>query len=131
MILFTSVTKRTFAKGSLIYLSLTIFLAIFNYIYEQFSYGESSVYMRLVFLIPLMAAIFYLVSGFRELWVKNRLSLLLFNSGVATSISGCLIKGIIEISGRSTVMEVPYWYATLAFFGLSFLVGILRRKDHT
>ena len=43
-------------------------------------------------------------------WVKTRLSKLLFNSSIAVVASACLVKGIVEVSGRTTSVDMPYWY---------------------
>lgn len=108
--------------------SISLILLIFNQVYERFSYGESSVYMRWMFLIPLIGAAIYLLSAFDKAWLSNRAATLLWNSSLAIFVSGCLIKGIIEISGRSTTMEQPYWWAGLGFAILSLLAGRLFSK---
>ncbi|MFR3849138.1 MAG: hypothetical protein ACLTYH_00355 [Streptococcus salivarius] len=41
---------------------------------------------------------------------KSRLSKLLFNSSIAVVASACLVKGIVEVSGRTTSVDMPYWY---------------------
>lgn len=127
MILFTSVTKKAFNKASLIYLLLTVFLGLFAYVYEQFSFGESSWYMRLMFLVTLSASFVTFLAGQAGLWIHHRLSLLTFNSSIATIVSACLIKGIVEISGRTTNLEIQYWYAALALLAVSLLSGIIFR----
>lgn len=129
MILFTSVTKRTFGKGSVIYLGLSLFLVLFTYIYEQFSYGERSFYMRGMFLISLIASIIFLLSGLVGTWIRHRVAYLFFNSAIAILISGCLIKGIIEISGRTTTIEQSYWIAGLGLVILSVLTGCLKKAS--
>lgn len=101
---------------------LSLFLILFNHIYEHFSYGESSLYMKGMFAIPLLGALSYGLSFLGRGWLSNRASVLLFNSSLAISVSACLIKGIIEISGRSTTLDVPYWWTGFAFLALSGLV---------
>ena len=41
-------------------------------------------------------------------WVRTRLSKLLFNSSIAVVASACLVKGIVEVSGRTTSVDMPY-----------------------
>lgn len=123
--MFTSVTKKTVGKGSIIYLGLTVFLLLFSFIYEQFSYGESSLYMRGTFLVTLFGAVIFFLTGVFGKGLRNRLSLLLFNSALAVFVSGGLLKGIIDISGRSTTFDQPYWLVGLILIGLSFLVGMV------
>ncbi|MGT2895648.1 hypothetical protein ACVRZR_04610 [Streptococcus entericus] len=110
---------------------LSLFLILFNQIYESFSYGESSLYMRFMFVIPLLGAGLYLLSALGLAWLRNRAAVSLFNSSLAIAISACLVKGIIEISGRSTTIDTPYWWAGLAFLALSLVAGHLfpHRKE--
>lgn len=101
---------------------LSLFLILFNYIYEHFSYGESSLYMKGMFAIPLLGALAYGLSFLGRVWLSNHASVWLFNASLAIATSGCLMKGIIEISGRSTTLEIPYWWTGFAFLALSGLV---------
>ncbi|MGT2756759.1 CrcB family protein [Streptococcus ovuberis] len=78
--------------------------------------------MRGMFAIPLVGALAYGLSFLGRVWLSNRTSVLLFNSSLAIATSGCLIKGIIEISGRSTTIDIPYWWTGFAFLALSGLV---------
>jgi uncharacterized membrane protein HdeD (DUF308 family) len=130
--LFTSVTKRTFGRATLVYLSLTIFCIVFTIIYEKFSYGESSIFMRLMFLAPLAGAVVSFLSGLNLTWITKRGPFLLFNSSLAIIASACLVRGIIEVSGRTSSYDQPYWWAALAFSGLSLVIGLLSRdkKQH-
>lgn len=81
--------------------------------------------MRGMFLIPLVGALVFLLSVFQKTWLRHRLSYFLFHSALAIFVSGCLIKGIIEISGRSTSLEQLYWGAGVLFLGLSFLSALI------
>lgn len=47
----------------------------------------------------------------------SRLTYNLWNSGVAVITAGFLLRGIINLSGRSTTLDQPYW-----FIGAGFLV---------
>lgn len=40
----------------------------------------------------------------------SRISYNLWNSGIATISAGFLLRGIINLSGRSTTLDQPYWY---------------------
>lgn len=132
MTLFTSVTKRTFGRATLVYLGLTIFCIVFTIIYEKFSYGESSIFMRLMFLAPLAGTVVSFLSGLNLTWITKRAPFLLFNSSLAIIASACLVRGIIEVSGRTSSYDQPYWWAALAFSGLSLVIGLLSRdkKQH-
>lgn len=116
MILYTSDIDRSkirYARTSLSYLAVSVLCIVFNLIYERFSYGEYSVFMRNMFLFPLLGgmlpAIALQLTG-KRVYV-NRVSFNLWNAGIAVLVSGCLIRGIISISGRFTEYDKWYWLA--------------------
>ena len=69
-----------------------------------------------------------LLTGLGMSWVKNRASKLLFNSAIAVVASACLVKGIVEVSGRTTSVDMPYWYVAAGLLCLSLLTGFIRPK---
>ncbi|WP_449449859.1 hypothetical protein [Streptococcus suis] len=139
MTLSTSVTNQTStrtARTFITYLATTAFLFIFSRIYESLSYGEVSVFMHYMFCVPLIGGA-VLLGLLQLIPTLSRLSYNLWNSGVATITAGCLLRGIINLSGRSTTLDQPYWYIGAAFLVLS-LVGLFinpsannRRKTTT
>ena len=58
----------------------------------------------------------------------SRLSLNLWNSAVATIAAGVLFRGIVNLSGRSTTLDLPYWYVGLVLAGLALLSMIFTRS---
>lgn len=99
---------------------MTAFLFIFSRIYEGLSYGEVSVFMHYMFCATLVGGI--LLLGLLQ--VKPNLSRItynLWNSGIATITAGCLLRGIINLSGRSTTLDQPYWYVGAGFLALSLI----------
>lgn len=99
--MFTSVIKdKKTVKNLIICLGLSIFFAVFAFIYEIFSYGQYSPYMRMMFIFPLIAGAFLLI--------KNSLNKYLLNTALAVFTNGFLVKGIIEISGRSSSFDYLY-----------------------
>ncbi|NQM55766.1 hypothetical protein HO404_08090 [Streptococcus suis] len=118
----TSVTNSTtrFSRTFISYLAMTAFLFIFSRIYENLSYGEVSVFMHYMFCATLVGGI--LLLGLLQ--VKPNLSRItynLWNSGIATITAGCLLRGIINLSGRSTTLDQPYWYVGAGFLALSLI----------
>ncbi|HFI0288709.1 TPA: hypothetical protein ACGOVP_001444 [Streptococcus suis] len=118
----TSVTNSTtkFSRTFISYLAMTAFLFIFSRIYESLSYGEVSVFMHYMFCATLVGGI--LLLGLLQ--VKPNLSRItynLWNSGIATITAGCLLRGIINLSGRSTTLDQPYWYVGAGFLALSLI----------
>ncbi|HFU4497206.1 TPA: hypothetical protein ACGPAS_001191 [Streptococcus suis] len=118
----TSVTNSTtkFSRTFISYLAMTAFLFIFSRIYESLSYGEVSVFMHYMFYATLVGGI--LLLGLLQ--VKPNLSRITYNlwkSGIATITAGCLLRGIINLSGRSTTLDQPYWYVGAGFLALSLI----------
>ena len=118
----TSVTNSTtrFSRTFISYLAMAAFLFIFSRIYESLSYGEVSVFMHYMFCATLVGGILL----FGLLQVKPNLSRMtynLWNSGIATITAGCLFRGIINLSGRSTTLDQPYWCVGAGFLVLSLI----------
>ena len=130
MTLSTSVTKaskKRFKKTAVVYALITIFFFIFSRIYEHFSFGKTSVYMHYLFGVPLIGGVVLLI--FQKMIPNlSRLSLNLWNSAVATIATGVLFRGIVNLSGRSTTMDLPYWYVGVGLAGLALLSMIFTRS---
>ncbi|WP_247954173.1 hypothetical protein [Streptococcus intermedius] len=130
MTLSTLVTKtnnKRFKKTAVVYTLITVFFFILSRIYEHFSFGETSVYMHWLFGVPLIGEVVLLI--FQKLIPNlSRLSLNLWNSAVATIAAGVLFRGIVNLSGRSTTLDLPYWYVGLVLAGLALLSMIFTRS---
>ena len=103
----TNPIKQRLKKTILWYILISAFFFVGSRIYEHFSFGETSAFMHYLFLIPLIGGALLVLL---QLMVKgfSRLSLNLWNSGVATLTTGALYRGIVNLSGRSTTMDQPY-----------------------
>ena len=133
--MFTSDTKRHFIISGIIYSITTIFLYFFAKIYTHYSYGESSAYMNNMYLIMLFGGFINLLIQLALINFKHYFKAAhnLYNSGLACIISGMLIKGIINISGRYTEVHIIYFEAGIFFLVLSFaamIVTILQLHYH-
>lgn len=109
---------------------MAAFLFIFSRIYESLSYGEVSVFMHYMFCATLVGGI--LLLGLLQ--VKPNLSRMtynLWNSGIATITAGCLFRGIINLSGRSTTLDQPYWYVGAGFLALSLITLFISNTRRT
>ncbi|VTY16901.1 hypothetical protein [Streptococcus anginosus] len=130
MTLSTSVTKaskKRFKKTAVVYALITVFFFIFSRIYEHFSFGETSVYMHYLFGVPLIGGVMLLI--FQKIIPNlSRLSLNLWNSAVATIATGVLFRGIVNLSGRSTTTDLPYWYVGVGLAGFTLLSMIFTRS---
>lgn len=81
-----------------------------------------------MFVSPIIASMILLFASHKRGWIKSRLSLLFFNSSVAILVSAGLVRGIVEVSGRHTSIDQPYWYAAGLFVILSIISGLFSRK---
>ena len=116
----TNLGKKRFKKTVISYTLITIFFFAFSRIYESFSYGETSVHMHYLFAVPLVGGII-LVILLKALPQFSRISFNLWNSAVAIITAGTLFRGIVNLSGRSTALDAPYWYVGIGFSVLAIL----------
>ncbi len=131
MILSTSVTKiknKRLKKTLVGYSLLTIFFFAFSRIYESFSFGETSLHMHYLFVVPLVGGI-VLALLLKIMPNLGRLSLNLWNSAVAVLTAGMLFRGIVNLSGRSTTLDQPYWYVGLVFAILAIASLFFQQKN--
>ena len=130
MILSTSVIKnknKRLKKTLVGYSLLTIFFLAFSRIYESFSFGETSLHMHYLFVVPLVGGIILAIL-LKIIPNLSRLSLNLWNSAVAVLTAGMLFRGIVNLSGRSTTLDQPYWYIGLVFALLA-IVSLFLQKN--
>ena len=112
--------KKRFKKTVISYTLITIFFFAFSRIYEAFSFGEASVHMHYLFAVPLVGGIILAIL-LKVLPYFSRISLNLWNSAIAIITTGTLFRGIVNLSGRSTTLDVPYWYVGISFAALAIL----------
>ena len=112
--------KKRFKKTVISYTLITIFFFAFSRIYEAFSFGETSVHMHYLFAVPLVGGVL-LTMFLKVLPQFSRMSLNLWNSAVAILTTGTLFRGIVNLSGRSTTLDAPYWYVGIGFVVLALL----------
>ena len=115
--------KRAAITGA----SLAVLCVVFTVIYEHFSHGAASPHMRSMFLMPLVGlALPALLGYFTPLHrFIGRLAFNLWNSGLAVWVVGCLFRGIVNISGRHTSLDRPYWAIGWIFLALALIFEIL------
>ena len=116
----TNLGKKRFKKTVISYTLITIFFFAFSRIYEAFSFGETSVHMHYLFAVPLVGGIILAIL-LKALPHFSRISLNLWNSAVAIITTGTLFRGIVNLSGRSTTLDAPYWYVGIAFAVIAIL----------
>ena len=116
----TNLGKKRFKKTVISYTLITIFFFAFSRIYEAFSFGEASVHMHYLFAVPLVGGIILAIL-LKVLPYFYRISLNLWNSAIAIITTGTLFRGIVNLSGRSTTLDAPYWYVGIGFAVLAIL----------
>ena len=129
--MYTSVTKiknKRLKKTLVGYSLLTIFFFAFSRIYESFSFGETSLHMHYLFAVPLVGGI-VLALLLKIMPNLGRISLNLWNSAVAVLTAGMLFRGIVNLSGRSTTLDQPYWYVGIAFAILAIVSLFFQKKN--
>ena len=128
-----AVMHNRYVRTALAYAGVSAFCLVFCAIYEIFSFGEHSLFMRMMFMIPLLggAAPFGLMAISENPPSISRGAFNLWNSGLAVRISGCLVRGIIEISGRVSDYDNYYWIVSGLFLALAFLIQVVTwRKNN-
>lgn len=123
----TNPSKKRFKKTVLVYTLLSIFFFAFSRIYESFSFGETSSHMHYLYALPLAGGIILLLF-MKVIPNLSRISLNLWNSAVAIMTAGMLFRGIVNLSGRSTTLDMPYWYVGVAFAALALLSMVFTRS---
>ena len=119
--------KKRLKKTVISYTLITILFFVFSRIYEAFSFGETSVHMHYLFAVPLVGGIL-LTIFLKVLPQFSRMSLNLWNSAVAIATTGTLFRGIVNLSGRSTTLDAPYWYVGIVFVVLAILSIFIQTK---
>ena len=84
--------------------------------------------MHYLFVVPLVGGV---ILAFLLKIIPNlaRISLNLWNSAVAVLTAGMLFRGIVNLSGRSTTLDQPYWYIGLAFAILAIVSLFFQKKN--
>lgn len=108
-----------------VYLLVTLLCIAFHGIYARFSYGEDSPFLAWMWLLPLAGrdgAVSRAAAGSRAERL-NRSAFNLWNSGIAALIFGCLVRGIVNVSGRFTAYDRVYWATGGALLLAALLAG--------
>lgn len=123
----STLVTRIRVKNVVGYFAVAAFCILFMVIYEKFSYGQYSWYMRMSFAFPLLGgavAAIILLNKRICVW-----SLRLWNSAIAVSVCGCLVHGVTRISGRGSNYDMYYWIAGGVLAIAACIVNILSLKN--
>ena len=86
--------------------------------------------MHYLYVVPLVGGLLLLIL-LKIIPNLSRLRLNLWNSAVATLTAGVLFRGIVNLSGRSTTLDQPYIYTSIAFLVLAVLSILFTRSVWT
>ena len=122
-------------RGLIIYLCAAAFCFMFFIVYDCFSHGIHSDFMTFLFLIPLvlgaLPCLFFVLA--KKIRFPGRLSVNLWNSGVAAVTCASVLEGIFEIAGAESVYQIYLFYFGLGMlFGgaVAFVIGKIREKHN-
>lgn len=106
---------RVFKRHWIIFLAVSVFVAIFGIVYEWFGHGILSMSMALAFLYPFFLGFLpTLALSFSELMTDIlyqkgiRFGCNLFYSGIATLTVGSIAMGVVEIYGTTNRFMIVY-----------------------
>ncbi len=111
------------------YLALSIFCALFGAVYECFSHDVYSYHMIYAFGYPLCLGTLpcFSLCVTKRLRLPKRLSVNLYNAGVASLTIGSILKGIHDIYGTAStlvsiyyIVGIPLVVAALLIYAFSF-----------
>ena len=83
--------------------------------------------MHWLFLIPLLGGALFLLI-LRVFPTTSRLSMNLWNSTLAVLTTGALLRGIINLSGRSTTLDTPYYLIAICLAAFTIISMLFTRS---
>ena len=129
-------SRRRMLRSLIVGACVALVCLLFTFIYEKFSHGAVSSYMRCMFLMPLVGCALPSLVGFCTPLHRlvSRAAFNLWNSGLALWAAGCLFRGIVNISGRFTDLDSIYWVLGWIFLAAALVWEIvhilLTHKNH-
>ena len=129
--------KKTVFKELILYVGITAFIALFGFVYEQFSHGINSNYMWFAWAWVLGFGVLpYLLLYFLPIKrVPGVLTECVYNLGVAILTTRSIFYGVLEIYGK-TNSKMALIYTILAIIFLVagvvlYLFGLFTQKKET
>ena len=136
--MFTSEKNRkTVLKELILYIGITAFIALFGFVYEQFSHGVNSNYMWFAWVwvlgfgvIPYLALYFLPIKR-----VPGMLTECIYNLGVAVLTTRSIFLGVLQIYGKTnSKMVVVYTILAIVLLvtGVAlYIYGLFTKKEET
>ena len=128
---------KTVLKELILYIGITAFIALFGFVYEQFSHGVNSNYMWFAWVwvlgfgvIPYLALYFLPIKK-----VPGTLSACVYNLGVAILTTRSIFLGVLQIYGKTnSKMVVVYTILAIVLLvagAALYIYGLFTKKEET
>ena len=129
--------KKGYLYRFFAYIGITAFIALFGFVYEQFSHGVNSNYMWFAWIWPLIFGVgVYAILCFSPIKkVPGVLAESCYNLGVALLTTRFILMGVLEIYGKTNDRMVLIYFILFLisiFTGISlYIFGLLstRKKE--
>ena len=129
--------RKTVLKELILYIGITAFIALFGFVYEQFSHGVNSNYMWFAWVwvlgfgvIPYLALYFLPIKR-----VPGTLTECVYNLGVAVLTTRSIFLGVLQIYGKTnSKMVVVYTILAIVLLvtGVAlYIYGLFTKKEET
>lgn len=124
----TDTQKNQILKVGFSYLLVSLFCVLFGAVYEHFSHEVYSYYMIYAFAFPLVCGTLplYALALGKIKCLPGRLTLNLYNAGIAAFTVGSIFKGVLDIYGTTNALLNVYWYLGTALCGAGILLYLFR-----
>jgi hypothetical protein len=122
--------RKRAARISFSYLSISILCALLGAIYELFSHEIYSYYMIYAFAFPLVGGAYpFLIIALTNIHFPKRVTLNMYNSGIATLTFGSIFEGILYIYGTTNRLSQIYWIVGIAFVVVAIIKYIFEKRS--
>ena len=128
---------KTVLKELILYIGITAFIALFGFVYEQFSHGVNSNYMWFAWVwvlgfgvIPYLALYFLPIKK-----VPGTMTECVYNLGVAILTTRSIFLGVLQIYGKTnSKMVVVYTILAIVLLvagAALYIYGLFTKKEET
>lgn len=133
------ITRITAKKRMITFIPITVFIALFSFIYELNGHGIYSNYMIYAFVPTFLGGVvFWLLvmllektNGLHKIDIltANTWFVNLWSAAIATITMGMLFKGALDIYGTTSNLTKVYWIVTVILFVLAIISVCIGHKQ--
>ena len=123
-------TRKKYAKKSVVYMFISLFCILFGAVYELYSHEGYSYHMIYAFVFPLVGGtLLFSILGLIKIRIcSGTFARNFYHSGVGTLTVGSIVQGILDIYGTTNMLTFWYWRIGLLFIILSIVLTLLARR---